>query len=328
MEGLIPLISVIVPNYNHSVYLEQRIYSILNQTYTNFELILLDDKSTDSSLEILNKFKNHPKVSHCVFNQENSGNTFKQWEKGIKLAKGKYIWIAESDDFCTDDFLEQMISIIQKDKEIVLVYCQSHRVNIENKIIGNWITHTNNLCEITFKSNFIMDGNIFIHDFLIYKNVIPNASAVILRKENIDLKKQIFTNSNFKYCGDWMMYFMLINNNKVAFNKNSLNSFRYHNKSVIASALAKEDSIRIFEIDLKMRKVLFSNISIQNNLELHELKKINRKIENKIKFLMSVLLLEQRKFFKSVYYIMLTSNILYYLEYAQKVFKRTIKKIF
>jgi glycosyltransferase involved in cell wall biosynthesis len=86
-----PLISVIVPNYNHEKYLKQRLESVFNQTYVNFEVILLDDFSTDSSTNILSEYAKNPKVSHCVFNETNSGNTFVQWNKGIALAKGDYI---------------------------------------------------------------------------------------------------------------------------------------------------------------------------------------------------------------------------------------------
>ena len=88
-------VSVIVPCYNHAPYLKQRIESILNQTYQNFELILLDDVSPDESGEILLSYKDHPKVSHCIINERNSGSTFHQWNKGIALAQGELIWIAE-----------------------------------------------------------------------------------------------------------------------------------------------------------------------------------------------------------------------------------------
>ena len=73
-----PNVSVIVPNYNHEQYLQQRIESIVNQTYQDFELILLDDFSTDNSRDILNLYRNHPKVSKIVFNEKNSGSPFKQ----------------------------------------------------------------------------------------------------------------------------------------------------------------------------------------------------------------------------------------------------------
>ena len=78
-----PLVSVIVPNYNHAPYLRERIDSILNQTFQDFELILLDDCSPDNSREIINSYKDNPHVSHIVLNEENSGNTFVQWDLGV-----------------------------------------------------------------------------------------------------------------------------------------------------------------------------------------------------------------------------------------------------
>ena len=94
----IPVVSVIIPNYNYALYLKKRIESILNQTYTDYELILLDDASTDNSVEILEKYKDNPHVSHILVNEKNSGSPFQQWAKGISLARGKWIWIAEADD--------------------------------------------------------------------------------------------------------------------------------------------------------------------------------------------------------------------------------------
>src|SRR3954470_8154701 len=104
------MISVIVPNYNHSRYLKKRIESILNQTFQNFEIILLDDCSTDKSREIIEQYRNHPKVSHIIINERNSGSTFRQWDKGLQYAKCDWIWIAESDDFSDKYFLSTMVN--------------------------------------------------------------------------------------------------------------------------------------------------------------------------------------------------------------------------
>ena len=83
----LPLVSVVVPNYNYKRYLNLRIQSILQQTYQNIELILLDDASTDGSEEVLSDYQNHAKVSHILLNEHNTGNPFKQWFKGMQLAK-------------------------------------------------------------------------------------------------------------------------------------------------------------------------------------------------------------------------------------------------
>ena len=106
-------VSIILPNYNHAKYLQDRLDSIFNQTYQNFEVIILDDASTDDSLLILNCYKDHPKVSHFVVNTENSGSPFKQWKKGLSLAKGDCVWIAESDDICDLNFLESQLKCLE-----------------------------------------------------------------------------------------------------------------------------------------------------------------------------------------------------------------------
>src|SRR5476649_961009 len=101
------MVSVIIPNYNHEPYLEQRINSVLNQTYKNIEVIILDDNSTDSSRQVIERYRADTQIKHIVYNHTNSGSPFIQWKKGIDLAKGKYIWMAESDDYSDLTFLEK-----------------------------------------------------------------------------------------------------------------------------------------------------------------------------------------------------------------------------
>src|SRR6516225_7688773 len=102
-----PSVSVIVPNYNHARYLRRRVDSIVDQTYQDFELILLDDCSTDGSREVLQSYADDPRV-RIEFNDENTGTPFKQWNRGVRMARGRYIWIAESDDYAGPRFLERM----------------------------------------------------------------------------------------------------------------------------------------------------------------------------------------------------------------------------
>src|SRR4051812_6782012 len=105
-------VSVIVPNYNHAKYLKKRIDSIIAQSFQDFEVIILDDCSTDDSRSIIEQYRGHNKISNIIFNQENSGGPFHQWKKGMALAKGKYIWIAESDDWCEPSLLETLVAAL------------------------------------------------------------------------------------------------------------------------------------------------------------------------------------------------------------------------
>ena len=146
-----PLVSVIVPNYNHAPYLRQRLDSIFNQTFKDFEVIILDDCSTDNSKEIIEEYRNRPQVSHIEYNEINSGSPFKQWAKGFELAQGEYIWIAESDDWAEPNFLETLVSFLNSNNEIALAFSAS-----------NWV-FPNQTEKVTLCSNnFEMDGIEFI----------------------------------------------------------------------------------------------------------------------------------------------------------------------
>jgi glycosyltransferase involved in cell wall biosynthesis len=274
-----PFISIILPNFNHEKYLKQRLDSIFNQTYSNFEVILLDDCSSDNSKEILSQYAKNEKVSYCIFNEINSGNTFKQWAKGIELAKGDLIWIAETDDYCDHSFLEKLIKPFQNDSDVVLAYCQSNRVNEFGKKTGNWLNHTNDLDSNLFQEDFALDANEFIEKFLIFKNVIPNASAVVFKKESVNINEYFDLEPEFRYCGDWMFYFKLIINKKVSFVAESLNNFRYHSNSVIAKALQTEKRIAIIDIDYKMREVLINYLFKNKVRNFKRIKSINNFIK-------------------------------------------------
>lgn len=289
MATIAPFVSVIVPNYNHEKYLKQRLGSIFNQTYQNFEVILLDDCSTDNSCEILSSYRENPKVSYCIFNKINSGNTFIQWNKGIALAKGEYIWIAESDDFCELNFLEVILEPIIKNKKVVLSYSQSYKVNEKGLNTGDWLDHTENFeKKHLFLSEFTMLGNEFIEEFLINKNVIPNASGVIFNAERARELGGLSTNPILKYNADWLFYIQLISNHEVAFQHESLNNFRFHSQSVISKAVSLENRISLINIEIATRKKALKFLKKKSLLSYNRIQEINREI-------LKSLIIEKRK---------------------------------
>src|SRR6267378_3760300 len=130
-----PKVSVIVPNYNHARFLRQRLDSIMGQTFQDFEVVLLDDCSIDESRSILSEYADDPRV-RIEFNAVNSGSTFKQWNKGVRLARGEYVWLAESDDYADPQLLERLVSRLDAEPNAVLCNCRSVRVSSEGEIIG------------------------------------------------------------------------------------------------------------------------------------------------------------------------------------------------
>ena len=221
-----PHVSIIIPNYNHKPYLQQRLDTVFNQSYQNFEVILLDDASTDGSQAILKQYQNHPKVSHLIINSQNSGSPFKQWQKGINAAKGEWIWIAESDDYCELNFLEQLLSEI--DNSIGVCYSQSLDVDETGNEIKHRIEYTQEFTPNIWETSFKMSGYTFIKKYLLFKNVIPNASAVVFKKELVT--KETFTDDilNMQMCGDWFFWVQLVYHTQVGFVAVDLNYFRNH----------------------------------------------------------------------------------------------------
>jgi glycosyltransferase involved in cell wall biosynthesis len=115
-----PLISIIIPFYNVELYLFDCLNSILDQTYTNFELIMINDGSTDTSLFIANKFKiNNPELKITIIDQENHGQAFSR-NVGMKFSKGEYISFVDSDDLIEPTMLQEMIeTMIIYDLDVV-----------------------------------------------------------------------------------------------------------------------------------------------------------------------------------------------------------------
>ncbi|WP_345951605.1 glycosyltransferase family A protein [Mucilaginibacter sp. PAMB04274] len=214
-------VSVIIPNYNHACYLKQRIDSILKQTYQDFEIIILDDCSPDNSREVIETYRDNPKVSNIVFNEINSGSTFKQWQKGVMLAKGDFIWLAESDDWCEPTLLETLMEGLLANPNVGLAFCQSC-----------YYYEPNIVKETTYYPFYANteNGRGFIQKYMLNGNNVVNASMAVWRKELFNRVNTEYT--QFKFSGDWLFWVSLLQISDVFVSGKILNYFRNHNKDV------------------------------------------------------------------------------------------------
>ena len=272
-------VSVIVPNYNHASYLRQRLDSILNQTYQDFELILLDDASTDNSLEVLHAYKNHPKISHFIVNEKNSGSPFKQWEKGLRLAKGDYVWIAESDDYAELNFLEETLNSLKTNAGIALAYCDSRIIDEEGKTLNLISKRKNGF----FKTNrwsydAIVDGRAELLHYMFFKTTINNASAALFNKSHIN-DAFLIRLANYKNAGDMFCYMYYALKGNIVYISKALNNYREHGynttkKNIENGVLYKERLLCYLEI-ISMLK--------ESKLTKTEQKKLKQSIDYAIK---------------------------------------------
>lgn len=259
------MISVIVPNYNHAKFLNKRLESIFYQTYQDIEVILLDDQSTDNSPEVISSYANHPKVSHIVINEKNSGSPFYQWNKGISLAKGEFIWIAESDDWCKHTFLEKVMSKFMLHPNVGLVYTQSWKVGEDGDVICNWKDQYSPE-EHHWNDDFLNSGVNELKNYFFLKNTIPNASAVVF-------KKSIFSpldnkTARMRLVGDKMVWTKLLLQTDLFFISEPLNYFRTHSNNVRSTVKTIQNLYENFV----WYQFLYSNVSltIENSQKVEE----------------------------------------------------------
>ena len=214
-------VSVLIPNYNHAHFLKERIDSVLRQTYQDFELIILDDCSTDNSKDIIEGYRSDLHVTTIVYNKVNSGSPFKQWQKGISLANGKYIWIAESDDWCEPTLLEELVNGVKENDGVVISYCGSVVISDRGEIL--YTSENKRFSEVK-------DGTAFVESHLLENNQIFNASMAIFNKASFNGISLEFT--RYKFCGDWLFWIMLAQKGRVHISGKLLNYFRKHQADV------------------------------------------------------------------------------------------------
>lgn len=237
-----------------------RFDSILNQTFKDFELIILDDCSTDDSRYILNQYKNHPCVSYFEINEINSGSPFLQWKKGIEKANGKWIWIAESDDYCSNNLLARLHENSLKDNT-VLSYCQSIVVDEKGKEHGNMLWWTDDLEEKRWLNDYVNNGDDEVINYLLFKNTIPNASAVLFKKSAYLLCETAF--QQMKFCGDWMLWVNLLKQGNISFCAQELNYFRRHDFTTRVLNSHVKKKVR-YEEEFMIAKFIKQNINSVN----------------------------------------------------------------
>lgn len=255
-----PLVSIILPNYNHKDYLKKRFDSILNQTFQDFELIILDDCSTDNSRHILNQYKDHPCVTYFEINENNSGSPFLQWKKGIEKANGTWIWIAESDDYCSNNLLARLLENALR-HSAVLSYCQSIVVDDNGKEFSNMLWWTDDLDKNRWLRDYVNNGDDEIRSYLLFKNTIPNASAVLFKKSAYLLCESFF--QQMKLCGDWMLWVNILKQGNISYCADALNYFRRHDYTtrILNSSIKKK--LR-YEEEFMVARFIYRNIKSFN----------------------------------------------------------------
>ena len=245
----LPFVSIIVPNFNHAQHLKARLDSIDKQTYQHYEVILLDDASQDNSVTILQEYANrNSHNTRCHFYQTNSGSVFKQWRRGLQLAKGDLIWIAESDDVCSDNFLHTLVQAF-RNPAVMLAFARTEFIRgMPPETIWDQERYAAELGVNIWRQPFIKSASSMLKLGWSAKNLAPNVSGVLFRKPAHLALLDNPTWLNMKLCGDWVFYLHLIRGGLVAYSPEATNYYRQHDNNTSVNAQSTTHYYREHEV--------------------------------------------------------------------------------
>lgn len=257
-------IIAVIPNYNYARFLPERLDSIVLQTYPVSKIIVLDDCSSDNSIEVIEKYiaNNKSNIPIELFkNEKNSGSVFAQWQKAFNMAKSEYVWIAEADDSCNEKFLETVMKGFD-DPEVVISYCESLTMDENNKILMGdlrvWIdifkTHK-------WDSDYIKDGKEEVAETMCINNTIANVSSAVFRNGNYN--DIIEGAKSYKLAGDWYVYMNILKLGKIAYFKESLNYHRMQSQGLTLSTSHEKE----FEEIVRLQDFALENFDVSDSVK-------------------------------------------------------------
>jgi len=272
------LVSVLLPTYNSGKYLKEAIDSIINQTYTHFELLILDDGSTDNTADIIERYSDNRIIYH---NEQTNRGIVYQLNKGIDLAKGSFIARMDADDRALPNRFERQLAFLNNIDNQAIEILGTNAVSIGNK---NLLIEFKNYkpSQISFLLNFCCP---ILHPTVMFRSRV--------------FKTGIKYPSGFLYAEDFALWRILDNGRNIAILDEVLLEYRIHkdqtNKNNERFAIQRESSIRII-LESKNIKL----ISILDNLLLKNKEKaeiiidkwfgldVNKKVNSAIRFYIKI----------------------------------------
>lgn len=232
-------VSVVVPNYNYGSLLACRLESIFDQTYPVFEVIVLDDASTDDSLDELDAIRlASERRIDSVVNRKNSGSVFAQWRRACADSRGEFLWIAEADDLARPEFLERVLSAMTS-SDATLAFADSAQVDEHGQTIGaSYKDYYSQVVGPLMDDDFAMDGADFVRQCLSERNLLLNVSATVWQRRALleAIESSVDELRGFKLAGDWYLYIVAcLRESTVAYVSTPLSIHRRHTAGVTQS---------------------------------------------------------------------------------------------
>ena len=221
------LVSIVVASYNHADFLTRRMDSLIGQTYADVDILVIDDRSLDHSVEALRHFEVNPRV-RLVLRDQNGG-----WvtvsNQGLDLSSGEYVLFANCDDECDPRMVERLVDALQQHPSAGIAFCRSLMVDADDCVLGDDFM----IREASFRKRCAEDtllSGMEVSRFLLHSCVIPNLSAALFRRECFNEVGKF--SSAYRVCSDWDLFFRVASQFDIAYVAEPLNRFRQHRKTI------------------------------------------------------------------------------------------------
>ncbi len=254
-------LSVVVPNYNYAHHLEQRLAGIFAQTYPIYELIVLDDASSDDSLAVIERVRDGSGRHMTVIpNEKNSGSVFRQWRAGLQAARGDLLWIAEADDDALPDFAERLCARLVEDNRSLLAFSDSGAIDeIGDIMYESYKGYYSEFGDHGLDESGRFPAHDFLKRFLAVRNCILNVSAVVWRAEALRQAFERLGERAFalRCGGDWQIYVEACREGGViCYEADALNRHRRHKGSVTGALSQSDHLVEIRSVHDAVREIL------------------------------------------------------------------------
>lgn len=257
-----PLVSIVFTSYNHQEYLKQALDSLVNQTYSNIEIIIIDDCSTDGSQEILKEYEHHSNIN-LKLQTKNSGSYVKASNLGASFAKGDYILFAQCDDFAEANQIEVLLKAFENNPSVGVVFSKSNLVDENGKTFADDLYGREKSFKEAIKENGLIKAD-KMKEFLSFSCVIPNLSAALIKH---DLFKEINgLSERYLVVADWEFWFDMTEKTDFYYVSQPLNYFRQHATTIRSSIKMKTQIVEVYK--------MFYNYKSNNALTVSEIKNL------------------------------------------------------
>ncbi|MEE9409090.1 MAG: glycosyltransferase family 2 protein [Polaribacter sp.] len=266
----IPLVSVLMPVYNSEDYVAEAIESILGQTYSNFEFLIVNDSSTDNSLEIISSYKDS---RIRVLNMKQNSGISKTLNFGIGEAKGKYIARMDSDDKSFPERIKKQVEFLENNKNYILCGSNYKILNSTYEVV---LPENHSLIKTTLLSNCC----------IAHPTVMCKTEAI--KKNNLHYSKES------EPAEDYHLWSFLISKGKFYNLQENLLEYRVHEKQISQSKKAKQDKMS-FSVKINYIKSFYKDISNDEINILERLLLLNNKMKSKDIKIFSDYILKMKK---------------------------------